>query len=119
MKDFAVNSSATALKPRSTAADPQEEAVTARMALRRLRPALPVRVMMHASEPAVLRDRNSHYEVEAAYGPWRSAGCWWSERAWDEEEWDVLASRENGSPLLCLLIHDLKQNAWRIEALYD
>ena len=90
-----------------------------RMARRRTRPVVPVHVVLRASEPASFRDKNNRYEVEAAYGPWRTAGCWWSENKWDEEEWDVLAQKDNGSPVVCLLVHDLKQEAWHLEALYD
>lgn len=98
---------------------PDVHAAPARMALRRMRPAVPIRVVLRGAEPAVFRVENNRYEVEAAYGPWRTAGCWWSESAWDEQEWDVLAVRDTGALVMCLLVYDLKQNAWRLEALYD
>lgn len=90
-----------------------------RMALRRVRPPAPVRVVLHASKPAAFRDAENRFEVVAAYGPWRSSGCWWSDGEWDTEEWDVLVTKADGASAACLLIHDRKQNAWRLEAFYD
>jgi protein ImuB len=89
-----------------------------RIALRRVRPARMVRVTTQRSE---IRDQRSErqgareqgngpsrqgtgielvafsdgedrYEIAAAYGPWRTSGCWELD-AWDAEEWDVLAVR--------------------------
>jgi protein ImuB len=90
-----------------------------RMALRRVRPPLLLRVTLHSAKPVSFRDHQNKYEVEAAYGPWRTAGCWWTTEAWDEEEWDVLAARSDGSPIACLLVRDCRWNQWRLEALYD
>jgi protein ImuB len=90
-----------------------------RVALRRLRPPVPVRVVLDAMKPAAFRDRESRFEITAAYGPWRTAGCWWSIDAWDAEEWDVLASKNNATPIACLLVHNLARREWRLEALYD
>lgn len=90
-----------------------------RMALRRMRPPLPVRVVLHAMRPATFRDQQNNFKIAAAYGPWKTAGCWWSTDGWDKEEWDVLAQKGNGASLVCLLVHDLTNNAWQLEALYD
>ncbi len=68
-----------------------------RMALRRVRPARAVRVVflptLAANRPVAFSDGENRYEVAAAYGPWKTSGCWWSLGAWDVEEWDVLAVR--------------------------
>jgi len=69
-----------------------------RMALRRVRPARLVRVTVRAAKPAVFRDQENSYEIAAAYGPWRTSGCWWAMEAWDTEEWDVLAVRAEKLP---------------------
>lgn len=90
-----------------------------RMALRRIRPPVPVRVVFHATKPAVFRDYSDRFEIDAAYGPWRTTGCWWSTDTWDAEEWDVLASRTNGTSFACLLVHDRKRHEWLLEAFYD
>jgi hypothetical protein len=47
--------------------------------------------------PVAFSDGENRYEIVAAYGPWRTSGCWWAlkscDGAWDCEEWDVLAAR--------------------------
>jgi len=75
-----------------------EMEATPRMALRRVRPARSVRVTVCAAKPAVFRDQENSYEIAAAYGPWRTSGCWWAMEAWDAEEWDVLAVRSEKLP---------------------
>jgi len=90
-----------------------------RMALRRVRPARAVRVTVRAAKPAVFRDQENSYEIAAAYGPWRTSGCWWAMEAWDAEEWDVLAAMNDGRSVACLLTRDRARNAWRLEAFYD
>ncbi|MGA3032353.1 MAG: hypothetical protein ABSD70_03675 [Terracidiphilus sp.] len=44
-------------------------------------------------KPVSFRDGEQAYVVAAAYGPWRTSGCWWAVDAWDTDEWDVLAVR--------------------------
>lgn len=90
-----------------------------RLALRRLRPPVPVYVMEQARRPAAFHDRQNRYQVEAAYGPWKTSGCWWSIDGWNAEEWDVLAVDGNGGSVACLLVCDKTRNAWRLEAFYD
>jgi protein ImuB len=80
-----------------------------KMALRRMRPPM----------PAAFRDPERNFEITAAYGPWRSASCWWSSVGWDEDEWDVLAQTGNGTTVACLLVQDRTKNQWRLEAYYD
>ncbi len=89
-----------------------------RMALRRMRPPVPVRVMLRDEKPATFRDRETRFEIDAAYGPWRTSGCWWSEENWEAEEWDVLA-HAGSEALACLLVRDCKRDQWRLEAMYD
>jgi protein ImuB len=90
-----------------------------RLALRRMRPPEPVRVQLRALKPAAFRDRERSFKVAAAYGPWRTSGCWWSMDGWNAEEWDVLAETGSGSSVACLLIRDCARNEWRLEAFYD
>jgi protein ImuB len=90
-----------------------------RMALRRMRPPVPVRVQLHTTKPAAFRDEDGNHEITASYGPWRSRGCWWSTVGWDEEEWDVLAQAGNGGAVACLLVQDRRKREWRLEAYYD
>jgi len=91
----------------------------ARMALRRMRPPVQVRVVLSAMKPATFRDGGDRFEVTAAYGPWKTSGCWWSTDGWDAEEWDVLAAKSDGTHVACLLVHNRMRNEWQLEALYD
>jgi protein ImuB len=90
-----------------------------RMALRRIRPPAHVRVQVDELKPVMFFDREQRFNVAAAYGPWRTSGCWWSTEAWNTEEWDVLAESGSGSSIACLLVRDCAQNRWQLEALYD
>ncbi len=94
-----------------------------RIALRRVRPPRPVWVVIRGTKPAVFRDEENSYEIAAAYGPWRTSGCWWTlkscDGAWDTEEWDVLAATREGKSVACVLMRDCARDAWRLEAFYD
>jgi protein ImuB len=89
------------------------------MALRRIRPPMHVQVVLHAMRPTSFRERSNSFEITAAYGAWRTTGCWWSMDRLDTEEWDILAAGNDGSSIVALLIHDLTKNQWWLEALYD
>ncbi|HEY1254901.1 MAG TPA: DNA polymerase Y family protein [Terracidiphilus sp.] len=95
------------------------DAQPARMALRRVRPPRAIHVTLRESKPASFRDGVESYSVAAAYGPWRSNGCWWSVDAWETEEWDVLTADRDGLALSCLLTNDRLRGEWRLEALLD
>jgi len=69
--------------------------------------------------PVAFIDGENRYEIAAAYGPWKTSGCWWELDAWDAEEWDVLAVKSDGRSVACLLTRDCKRNTWRLEAFYD
>ena len=97
----------------------ERETDICRIALRRVRPSIPIRVAQHAARPAAFRDAENRFDITAAYGPWRSSGSWWCEGKWDLEEWDVLAERGDGVFVACLLGHDRARNEWRLEAYYD
>jgi protein ImuB len=104
---------------RVEAKTPSHTPQPARMALRCLRPPRPVQVTLLEGKPAAFRDGGDRFQIAAAYGPWRSNGCWWSVDAWDTEEWDVLSAGSEGVDLNCLLVHDRLRGEWRLEALYD
>jgi len=90
-----------------------------RMALRRVRPPIPVRVQLRALKPIAFRDRERTFKVSAAYGPWITSGSWWSTDSWNSEEWDILAKNAAGAHVACLLVRNCLQNNWRLEAFYD
>jgi protein ImuB len=95
-----------------------------RAALRRMRPPVPVSVELRALKPVAFRDNERRFKVSAAYGPWRTSGCWWSTDGWDAEEWDVLAQTSAGSSVACLLVRnhlagENGRSVWQLEAFYD
>lgn len=108
IQDFAVPDQAPRLITRSM-----------HTSLRRMRPPHPLRMTMQALRPAAFRDDNDRYSVQIAYGPWHSSGSWWSIDAWDLEEWDVIATNQNGESVGCLLVHDHLNHQWLLDAIYD
>ena len=75
-----------------------------RMALRRFRPPVAVRVAVEKGRPArVAIDRRGMPGgvVRQAAGPWRTSGGWWDAERWNRDEWDVAfddgACRSSGS----------------------
>lgn len=101
---------------------PQQEAAVPKGrtsgAIRRLRPAEAVTVLLRQRTPASFVFRNQRYSVERAYGPWFSSGDWWGANWWSVEKWDLTARSGDSFLCCCLARHPMKQD-WRIEALYD
>lgn len=89
------------------------------IALRRVRPAMPIHVAIQDSKPAAFRTSGSRFQISEAFGPWKTSGRWWSTSPWDTEEWDVLATGTNGESIACLLLRDCLRNQWHLEAYYD
>jgi protein ImuB len=92
---------------------------TVRISLRRMRPPRPLRVQIHLHKPASFRDGADRYDVQFAYGPWHTSGCWWSVNKWDLDEWDVIAANSLGETMGCLIVHDNLNDKWLLDALYD
>ena len=92
---------------------------TVRVSLRRMRPPRPLRVQTHFAKPASFRDGADLYDVQVAYGPWNSSGCWWSVHKWDLEEWDVIVTNNLGESIGCLIVHDNLKDQWLLDAFYD
>jgi protein ImuB len=92
---------------------------TVRVSLRRMRPPRLLRVQIHFQKPASFRDGADRYDVQVAYGPWHTSGCWWSVNKWDLEEWDVIATNSLGETIGCLIVHDNLNHKWLLDALYD
>lgn len=90
-----------------------------RISLRRMRPPRLLRMQIREQKPSAFRDDSEIYQVEVAYGPWHSSGCWWSVNHWDLEEWDVMATNKQGEPVGCLLVHDHLNHQWLLDAMYD
>lgn len=90
-----------------------------RISLRRMRPPHPLRMQLRANSPTAFHDGVDLYEVQVAYGPWYSNGCWWSVNQWDIEEWDVMATNKTGESVGLLIVRDRLNNKWLLDATYD
>lgn len=88
-------------------------------AMRQLRPAENVTVVLRGDEPASVYFREKRYEVEQVYGPWRMSGDWWSEAAWKCEQWDLMTRSADGALLRCCVVRDGREDRWQMAALYD
>jgi protein ImuB len=91
----------------------------ARLAMRRLRPAVRTSVALNRERPASFAFQDRRYTVERAYGPWASSGEWWNQSLWCMEEWDVVARAQDGSLLCCSIVRDPGCDRWEVAALYD
>ncbi len=102
-------------------ASPAREANAApRTALRRLRPAMHVRVSMKSAAILGFWLEGRRFEVVRCYGPWRSSGAWWAGHGWSGDTWDLATRCEaDGEVMVCLLGHDLVRDAWVLEGVYD
>jgi protein ImuB len=107
--------------PSSTALDAKPG--TQRVAMRQLRPAEIVPVSVRNRQPDSFVFHEKRYTVERAYGPWTAGGDWWKPTLWSLEQWDLVAkaqgTADHATWLCCCLIHDLTQDHWQVEALYD
>lgn len=90
------------------------------IALRRLRPRVPIALQRDGDPPKNFYLQGVRYSVRRVHGPWRRSGQWWAPEVWSREEWDVEADTDADGPLLlCLFTHDLLRHEWQIEGLYD
>ncbi len=108
MENFAIPSQST---PRSDS--------KVRISLRRMRPPRPLRMQIYFQKPASFREGEDRYNVQVAYGPWHSSGCWWSINKWELDEWDVKATNKLGETIGCLIAHDYLNDMWFLDAYYD
>jgi protein ImuB len=90
-----------------------------RPAMRRLRPAEAVFVIVESERPKAFVFRERRYAVDRAYGPWLTGGEWWNSTLWGCEQWDLVARAQDGVMLCCCLIRDLLREQWQMVGLYD
>ena len=105
-----------------------------RTAFRVFRPALPARVEVRQGCPARVAFPGIRGRVVAASGPWRCSGDWWSEDAWQSDEWDIEihfdALPHSSSPGntgvkgglqrgVYRLFYDLTRQEWFVRGVYD
>jgi protein ImuB len=92
---------------------------TVRPALRRIRPAETILVVLQSGRPRTFIFREQRFVVERAYGPWLSSGDWWNPTLWGYEQWDLVARTQSGAMLCCCLVKDVLRDQWQMVALYD
>jgi protein ImuB len=92
--------------PESPAQGPEHPAV----ALRRFRHPVPARVRVEHGRPVSVDGA-----VSQCAGPWRAAGHWWTDAAWDRDEWDV--TLRDGSAYR--VFRDRRTDAWFLDGVLD
>jgi protein ImuB len=86
------------------------------LALRRFRPAEPVRVSLKNGAPSLLYWQGGRLDLAEVKGPWQSSGYWWDGRTWEADEWDAVVM----GPLCALrLRYERALKAWTIAGAYD
>jgi len=103
----------------SSTKSPQISSAPPRPAMRRLRPAETVSVMLQSERPKAFTFRERRYSVERAYGPWLTGGEWWTVEPWRHEQWDLVAHTPDGAMLCACLNRDTLRNQWQMVGLYD
>ncbi len=94
---------------------PIPAAITLRMALRCLRPAPEAEVRIAYARPVhVCAQGLCNGAVDVAAGPWRLGSEWWTDSAWDFEEWDVTIGRQ-----IYRIRCELPDLLWRVAGVYD
>jgi protein ImuB len=104
--------------PRAKQGDNAEP--SARLALRRFRPAIPARVEVSAEQaPVWIGFSRRKARVMNASGPWRGGGQWWDAAGeWLREEWDINLTLD-GHTALYRIFRDLATRNWFVEGMYD
>ncbi len=105
-----------AYQPGQSSKQTEPPVTSARLALRRMRPPDPVRVMIRNGSPASLYWQGGRLELADAIGPWQSSGYWWEERRWEAEEWDAVIA---DPPQALRLQHECRHNTWTVVGIYD
>jgi protein ImuB len=90
-----------------------------RAAMRQLRPAEPLTVLIQESRPSTFYFREKRYAVEHAYGPWLASGEWWGAMTWQVQKWDLVARSQDGASLCCHIAYERKSGCWQMVGLYD
>ena len=90
------------------------ESASPRLAVRLFRPPLRADVSAPNGRPVRIRARGVAGNVRACAGPWRTSGDWWTQSAWQRDQWDI--ELENGA--LYRIYHE-RENGWFIDGNYD
>jgi protein ImuB len=106
------------LVAKQPAADPRKPVTrggrATQLAFRYFHPPLPAKVEMQEDRPLRLAAAGVRGNIITYAGPWRTSGAWWTEDAWDREEWDV--SLNDGG---IYRVYREPNQAWFLEGVYD
>lgn len=86
----------------------------AQLAFRYFHPPLPAKVEMQQNRPLRLAAPGVRGNIITYAGPWRSSGDWWTDDAWNREEWDI--SLTDGG--IYRMYRELNYT-WFLEGVYD
>ena len=117
--------------------DVDSRETTLKTAFRVFRPPLAARVEVRKGCPVWVAFSGVRGQVVAASGPWRKSGDWWSEDAWQCDEWDIEIQSEapskarsqrqivsSGTPKAAQrgvyrVFRDLARKEWFVRGAYD
>ena len=91
-----------------------QRAPTVPHAFRYFRPALAAKVEILEEQPARIVASGIAGKIAVAAGPWRTSGDWWTNTAWNRDEWDV--ALVNG---VVYRIYREPDRGWFVEGSYD
>jgi protein ImuB len=83
------------------------------LAFRVFRPARQARVELADGQPGFVAATGIRGRVLEYAGPWRSSGDWWTNTAWQRDEWDIALSDGVLYRLFC------SPQGWFVEGSYD
>ncbi|HYL37958.1 MAG TPA: hypothetical protein VEV17_18730 [Bryobacteraceae bacterium] len=83
-------------------------------AFRYFRPPITARVELQRDRPARIAASGIQGKVLNAAGPWRTSGDWWTQTAWNRDEWDITLT----TGALYRIYREPDQR-WFIEGAYD
>ena len=86
--------------------------------MRQLRPPERASITLRDQRPASFIFRGSS-KRGTRLRPVANEGDWWNSDTWACEQWDLVATRQDGILLCCCLVRDLQTGAWQMVALYD
>ena len=128
-----INPKSKIRNPKSKIASPEPRTLNlesrALMALRVFRPPVPARVEVCMERPVrIFSACGVRGEIVTASGPWRTSGDWWTDRAWEHDEWDVavisyqssvVSRKKHQQTALYRIYRDHSNGNWFVHGTYD
>jgi len=103
--------------------DTKTVSVRTAMSCRLFRPPLAAKVELANEKPTRVFFAGMRGDVATAAGPWKTAGDWWREDAWQQGEWDLELSFRAGKGKsergVYRVYFDAKCDAWFVRGMYD